>query len=169
MALVVAQAAEDDVGASAIHGSPRFFGSLGFGELLQVVVAAWTRVADLVKRDDVDGNVQLTVASAGESVLGLVAAGGVDGFGRCWRSGARWEPGGIARATDDLGCRDGGDTRDLGQGGPGVRHQSGRAGSVRVLIRTSKDRTPTIRSLASCLRIVYVAVVGRTPSNAAAA
>ena len=65
-------------GDASFQAAARFFGGLVLGDLAPVVVAAEAGIARLGDGGDVDGGVELAVASSGQSVGLLLAAGDVD-------------------------------------------------------------------------------------------
>ena len=63
----------NDVGDAAFQGSDGFLACLAFGQFLLVVVAAFTGVAELGDRGDVEGMVEFAVPPRVESMTLVVA------------------------------------------------------------------------------------------------
>ena len=112
--------AVEGVADAPLEGSQRLLGRLAFGDLaVEEGAALAVAVADLGDGGDVDGVVELTVASPGDPVDLARPRGHLD------RSGARVrgvsvpgrESGHVAGVADDHGGHDGADAEQLGEGG----------------------------------------------------
>jgi hypothetical protein len=79
VAVVGDQVAVDDVGEVPLQASAGLLGGLGLGQLALVEGLSWAGVADLADRDQVQGGVELAVATPVQPMPADVAAGGLDG------------------------------------------------------------------------------------------
>ena len=117
----MAQLPVDDVGQPPFEASHRFFVALALGSLPQVIGPTRGVLPDLGKGHDVEAEVELTVAGAGEPVADNISGGHVDRGG----AGVGGERGRGAESIDgadpaqDLARRQGTDTTHLGESGAG--------------------------------------------------
>ncbi len=72
------QVAVDDVGQLPFEAAAGLLGRLGLGDLALVVRLSGTGVADLADRDQVQGGVELAVATPVQPMPAQIAAGGLD-------------------------------------------------------------------------------------------
>jgi hypothetical protein len=70
--------AVDDVGEVPLQAPAGFLGSLGLRQLASVVTLAGAGVADLADRDQVQGGVELAVATPVQPMATDIAAAGLD-------------------------------------------------------------------------------------------
>jgi hypothetical protein len=80
-ALVGQDAPVDDVGQAPLQRPAGLGGGLALAQLAQPIAAAGSGVAGLADRDEMQGGIQLAVATGVEPVTLLIAAGGIQGRG----------------------------------------------------------------------------------------
>src|SRR5512133_975457 len=80
-AMVSHQVPVDHVGELPLERAAGLLGRLGLAQLALVVDLAWAGVADLADRDEVQGSVELPVASPVQPMAAHIPAGGFDGGG----------------------------------------------------------------------------------------
>src|SRR5215203_6332189 len=117
-AVVSYQVPVDHVGELALERAAGLLGRLGLAQLALVVDLSWAGVADLADRDDMQGSVELPVASPVQPMAAHIPAGGFDGGGA---GGAGevvtvGETGEVAGVPQDLGGKHGPEPEHLGQG-----------------------------------------------------
>jgi hypothetical protein len=78
-AMVSYQVPVDHIGELALERATGLLGGLGLAQLALVVDLSWAGVADLADRDDVQGSVELPVASPVQPMAAHIPAGGFDG------------------------------------------------------------------------------------------
>jgi hypothetical protein len=152
------------VGEASFQAPHRFVVGLPGGDLGVVVGAASAAAhAYLGERGDVQGEVELTVAAAGQAVSGTVSAGGLDRghAGVVGERGGTGESAGLAGAAkqpagDDRAIPSTWVSRLLCSATvPAMR-------AVTVLSRWSASRISAMRSRASCLRAASTVPARRT-------
>ena len=79
MAVIRAQVAVDHVGEVPLQAPARFLGSLGLRKLALVIHLPRAGIADLADRDEMQGGVELAVATSVQAMPADIAAGGLDG------------------------------------------------------------------------------------------
>jgi hypothetical protein len=169
MAGVGEELAVDGVADASFQGAEGFFAGLAFGLFAFVVGAAGGVVADLSDRREVQGVVELAVASRVESVPGPWPGRGLDRGGGVVAGvvpGGR-EPGDVAAVAEDDRRDDGADAVDVG-----VVPAIATAPVMRFLslsIWSSRRRTSASRSMARALRSMSTRPRARRSSSAARA
>src|SRR5918993_478770 len=79
--MVSYQGPVDHGGELALERAAGLLGGLGLAQLVLGVDLSWAGVTDLADRDDMQGSVELPVASAVQPMAAHIPAGGFDGGG----------------------------------------------------------------------------------------
>ena len=167
---VAAQLSVDDVGQPPFQASHRFFVALAFGSFPQVIGPSRGVLPDLGKGHDVEAEVELAVAGAGEPMPDNISGGHVDrggaGVGGERRRGAESIDG--ADPAEDLARGQGADAAQFGESGAGGGDRVWISAAA-LAMRRSSWRISVTRSTARPRRVLPATSRGRIPRRSSAA